>query len=429
MTNTTSAMAPTKKLRREDYRVACIRVIAEELAAMLPILDEKHLHPSGIDQRDVNHYIFGEIAGHNIVLNCVSRSGQGHISVAATDLRRSFSNIEFGLLIGIGGGVPSKTCDIRLGDVVVNAQEGLSGGIIHHDQGKHFPDGFEQVDFPTPPPRRLQGAVSEMRAASLTGRSRIPDIISGVAGRMSGFQRPGHEEDRLFDGMYDHIQGEPSCSRCDQQRLHRREPRHDSNPRIHYGLIASGSQVIKSASMRDSLRDRFGICCIEMEAAGLKTTLPCLVIRGISDYADSHKNNCWKMYAALSAAAYAKELLGYVPALETVSRPSGFSASAQRTTGQTGSPAVYDVLSRKTRGHHAQDFRSSIVDLLKLLELKSDPSSRKQLAEILRVGAGPPGSPTQNIALHRALMGRLRIEDDDIVIPSELMVLREGGWR
>lgn len=51
--------------------------------------------------------------------------------------------------------------------------------------------------------------------------------------------------------------------------------------------------------------------CFEMEAAGL-TDFPCLVIRGICDYADSGKTNDWQEYAAAVAAAFAKELLSYI---------------------------------------------------------------------------------------------------------------------
>ena len=39
----------------------------------------------------------------------------------------------------------------------------------------------------------------------------------------------------------------------------------------------------------------------------------CLVIRGICDYADSHKNKTWQPYAAATAAACAKEILSLVP--------------------------------------------------------------------------------------------------------------------
>ena len=49
-----------------------------------------------------------------------------------------------------------------------------------------------------------------------------------------------------------------------------------------------------------------------MEAAGLMDSFPCLVIRGICDYADSHKNKRWQPYAAATAAAFAKELLGVI---------------------------------------------------------------------------------------------------------------------
>lgn len=49
-----------------------------------------------------------------------------------------------------------------------------------------------------------------------------------------------------------------------------------------------------------------------MEAAGLSNGFPCVVIRGICDYADSHKNDQWHPYAAAVAAACAKELLTYM---------------------------------------------------------------------------------------------------------------------
>jgi hypothetical protein len=58
-----------------------------------------------------------------------------------------------------------------------------------------------------------------------------------------------------------------------------------------------------------------------MEAFGLMNHFPCLVIRGISDYADGHKNDKWRCYAALTAAAYAKELLLALPSVEVKETP------------------------------------------------------------------------------------------------------------
>ena len=65
--------------------------------------------------------------------------------------------------------------------------------------------------------------------------------------------------------------------------------------------------------MRDLIAQEFDILCFEMEAAGLMDQLPCLVIRGICDYCDSHKSKQWQGYAAITAAAYAKGLLNVVP--------------------------------------------------------------------------------------------------------------------
>ena len=67
--------------------------------------------------------------------------------------------------------------------------------------------------------------------------------------------------------------------------------------------------MIKDAEFRDKLALEQNILCFEMEGAGLMNHFPCLVIRGICDYADSHKNQEWQEYAAMAAAAYAKDLL------------------------------------------------------------------------------------------------------------------------
>ena len=89
--------------------------------------------------------------------------------------------------------------------------------------------------------------------------------------------------------------------------------KYDDNPAIHYGLIASGDRLIKDAQLRDKLANEKGVLCFEMEAAGLMNQFPCLVIRGICDYSDTHKNKEWQGYAAMAAAAYAKDLLYQIP--------------------------------------------------------------------------------------------------------------------
>jgi nucleoside phosphorylase len=129
-------------------------------------------------------------------------------------------------------------------------------------------------------------------------------------------KHPGPEHDRLFEADYDHPNARSfTCQRCDLNQLVDRNSRGTQDPVIHYGLIGSGNRVIKNSRVRDLLGEQ-NILCVEMEAAGLMDEFPCLVIRGICDYCDSHKNKDWQPYAALVAAAYAKALLSTIPVLE-----------------------------------------------------------------------------------------------------------------
>ena len=64
------------------------------------------------------------------------------------------------------------------------------------------------------------------------------------------------------------------------------------------------------------------------------------------------------------------------------------------------------------------NYRSSIVDLLKLLDLDSSLSARKELADELAVRAGPDGSAEQNIALHKAVMEKLAANGG--IVPDSL---------
>src|SRR6202020_3170166 len=92
------------------------------------------------------------------------------------------------------------------------------------------------------------------------------------------------------------------------------------------GLISSGNMVMKLGGIRDKLGQELGILCFEMEAAGLMDNFPCLVIRGICDYSDTHKNKDWQPYAAATAAAYAKELLGVIPPAQVDMTPTAADA-------------------------------------------------------------------------------------------------------
>ncbi|CBF73917.1 hypothetical protein AN8115.2 [Aspergillus nidulans FGSC A4] len=416
----------SKRLRVEDYRVACITVIPAEYAAFEQMFDHTHGQPIGIDRGDLNHYEYGDVAGHNVVLCAAARPGTNNAAITATEVRRTFHNLKFGLLVGIGGGVPNGSCDIRLGDVVVAASDGTSNGITHHDHGKQLSDAFILLNYPVVTPRVLEGVICAVRASDILDASAIPQIISAVTKKYPKFQRPDNEHDLLFKAAYEHIAGNFDCDECAKEQLEDRAPRESLVPHVHYGPIASGNQVVKSAEKREFLRQSYGVYCIEMEAAGVMPTLPSLVIRGISDYADSHKNDRWQNYAALAAAAYAKDLLTRISPSDST---SGRDVSSSGTAGQPAStvarnPKLEDLLEHRGRQIGAKDWRSSIVDLLKVLGLKSDGASRNDLAAILQVREGLSGSAKRNNALRRALMDCLVVEDGDVVSPNSLDALR-----
>jgi hypothetical protein len=182
--------------------------------------------------------------------------------------------------------------------------------VVQYDFGKATPSRFEQTGFLNTPPTILLNAVSKIRANySISGLSgHLPKLTN-----LPAFVRDNAGPDILFEASYDHVGG-PTCESCSKERAVDRQPRESQEIVVHYGIIASGNQVMRDGATRDKVSVDFGgVLCFEMEAAGLMNKFPCLVIRGICDYADSHKNKRWQPYAAATAAAYAKEVLSIIP--------------------------------------------------------------------------------------------------------------------
>jgi nucleoside phosphorylase len=78
---------------------------------------------------------------------------------------------------------------------------------------------------------------------------------------------------------------------------------------VHFRLVASGNMVMKSSEDRDQTAAREDVIAFEMEGAGVWDSFPCLIIKGVCDYADSHKDKRWQNYAAATAAACLKAFL------------------------------------------------------------------------------------------------------------------------
>ena len=345
-------------MKHGDYTVGWICALPIEKAVAEVALDVRH-DPLSQRRDDINIYSLGSIGAHNVAIACLPAGVTGTISAAvvAIHMRSTFGRIKFSLMVGIGGGVPGVDIDIRLGDVVVSTPDGTFGGVVQYDSGKTVEDGlFIRTGSSNKPPTVLLSAVSSLRAKHLREDVNLATRWCELAlkypklGASAIYQ--GTEHDQLFEAEYDHPGGGLTCKLCDVGRLVRRPHRSSNEPEIHYGLIASGNQVIKNGSMRERSRKELHMLCFEMEAAGLMDYSPCLVIRGICDYADSHKNNRWQPYAAATAAAYATELLQTIPGSHVADIPPVVDQDLENeVTGQETSPAVLTdhTLSKRQR--------------------------------------------------------------------------------
>jgi nucleoside phosphorylase len=308
---------PRPRLIHDDYSVACICPMGVELAPLEAMLDE--MHQSLPTSRDKNSYTLGRMGVHNVVIAVMPEIGNNSATMVATQLLNDFTSIRFGLLVGIGGGIPGvDEDDIRLGDIVVSKPTATFGGVVQFDRGKVHPNGqFERTGTLKKPPAVLMTNVQRLEAQHRRIGNQISKYMSEMLEKFPNMEEeyiyPGMEHDQLFEATYNHKSGK-TCRHCDQSKAIKRAPRKNSAPRIHYGTIGSANELIKDSETRDKLRTDLGILCVEIEAAGLMDEFSCLVIRGICDYADSHKNKSWQPYAAATAAAYAKELLSIIPA-------------------------------------------------------------------------------------------------------------------
>src|SRR5467141_4895335 len=187
-------------MSHEDYTIAWICALPLEVAAAKAMLHKIHpqlSQPAGDD----NAYTLGKISGHNIVVACLPSGVYGIASAAtvAAHMRITFPSIRFGLMVGVGGGVPSTNNDIRLGDVVVSKPTGVLGGVVQYDYGKTVASGvFQQTGMMNQPPKVLLNAIAQLHADEILGNNQsIVEVISNVLNTnvrtKSLFSRPADE--------------------------------------------------------------------------------------------------------------------------------------------------------------------------------------------------------------------------------------------
>ena len=341
---TKSSDGPLSKYTHGDYTVGWVCALSKEQTAATAMLDFRHGDLPKTSSRDPNTYILGSIGKHNVVIACLPEGeiGNNVAATVATHMISAFPSMRVGLMVGIGGGIPPK---VRLGDVVVSTPVGEYPGVVQWDMGKATEGGsFQRTGALNKPPSSLRTAIGRLKTEQELTGSQIPQYLDQMAKRYPNlapkYLRSDSLKNILFKAGHGHIskaatdseaapdensteeaydddeeddedEEKEACRFCDKSQIVKQTPR---DMRIHYGLIASGNRVIKDAIFRKKLNKDLGgqVLCVEMEAAGLMDGFPCLVIRGICDYADSHKNKAWQEHAAAVAAAYAKELLQYV---------------------------------------------------------------------------------------------------------------------
>ncbi|QPC58020.1 hypothetical protein HYE67_000251 [Fusarium culmorum] len=351
---------PPRPKSRKDFEIAIICALTIEANAVLALFDhweeDEDSMSFGKTRGDPNAYSTGVIGQHNVVLAHLPGMGKGAAGNIAAFCRMSYPEISLALVVGICGGVPfygKENDEIVLGDVII------STGVVQYDLGKRFPDKFKTKDTLEDnlgrPGLELRSLFSKLKTNRQQGKLRIA-TQKHLQKAMKETNIPdGYLEglhDNLFPADYRHKHQDPSdctiCAACNgksdpvcdvalsssckvlncdvQQRLSRERLCEDENdnerspvgpnsetlfPKIHYGKFASGDMVIKSAEYRDQLAASKDAIGFEMESVGVWEVFPCVVIKGVSDYADSHKNDDWHEFAAASAAACTKAFLKY----------------------------------------------------------------------------------------------------------------------
>jgi nucleoside phosphorylase len=304
-----------KEIPPEDITVAIFCALSYESVAVKYSLDEEfECRPKTIGPAKYV-YSFGLIGEHKVVIARPHQMGTVGAAQCAATVCQQFPNVKFALMVGIGAGIPClPKRDIRLGDIAVSIPRDNHPGVLEYDFGKYEADGtFVRKGSLDKPPLILIGADGSLEDDEMMSRSPLRRILRDIA-KQPGYARP-KGGDVLFYETFHHVNKGGDCSGCEASSEKKVVPRDERDkkpgqPVVHRGLILSGNGVVKNPNDRVRLRrGRDDAICFEMEAAGIMDEIRCLVVRGICDYADTHKQDGWHHYAAAAAAAYAKALL------------------------------------------------------------------------------------------------------------------------
>jgi nucleoside phosphorylase len=329
------------------YTVAWLAPLEIEARAALHLLDRRHRGRFPIGRGDDYVFHAGELCGHNVVVATLPAGqeyGTGSAAALASQVKKFFPNLWFGLLVGVAAGLPNLSAtpprDIRLGDVLVALPEGESAGLVAYELGRETgTDGLQLLRFG----HVLATTETVVRSAIGSIKVEAPydvdmflpyyEAMKDTLHAGGNFLDPGQEKDRLYETDEQGVEREAG-------RLRRPD---SGRTRVWYGPIGSGEKLMRNARKRDELRDKYKVIGLEMEAAGTMNRIPVGVIRGVCDYGDEHKNKDWQPYAAAMAAAYAKAVLVQIPPR----RISPASPLSPATSQAAGGPVFNGPISGK----------------------------------------------------------------------------------
>ncbi|GLA21779.1 hypothetical protein AnigIFM62618_001335 [Aspergillus niger] len=304
-------IAPTRPTSRNDFKIAIICALTVEQDAVHALFDhywDDNGPPYDKHPGDPNAYSCGAIGRHNVVLVHMPGMGKANAAAVAAHCRASFPNLKLALLVGVCGALPftNTAQEIILGDVIIG------DGIIQYDFGRQYPDQFIRrntlLDSLGRPGPEIRAHMAKLKTRR--GRASLHHAMDTHLRFLQS--HPQFKEDYQYPGTEQDVLYKPDSNIVVlRRRLEQIRPR----PCVHFGAIASGDTLMRSGTRRDNIATKEGIVAFEMEGAGVSDNIPHVIIKGVSDYADSHKTKAWQPYAACTAAACMKAFLEvWVPA-------------------------------------------------------------------------------------------------------------------
>lgn len=367
-----AATPADKPQTRDDFHVGIICALPLEYDAVTHAFDhfwDEKGDEFGKADGDTNNYTTGRMGGHDVVLAVLPGMGKKNATGAAVSMRSSYTRLHLVLVVGVCGGIPiHDKKEMFLGDVVI------SDIVLQYDLGTLYPGEFVRKDTLADslgrPNNNLRGLLATFRTDRgqdklKEGAEAALEHIRTNAGplRRQKYEYPGAAKDQLFWLNHRHKHYVPNECKCssalrltdavcaealkkpctdlgcvtESAILRTRPDDQPTDPKIYIGKVASGDLVIKSAQDRDQLHTETESIAFEMEGAGVWEEAPCIVIKGICDYADTHKNKDWQPYAAATAASVSKAVLGrYIRTDKSEGQRRREAAAAQASSKRGG---------------------------------------------------------------------------------------------